>query len=96
MDETGTLLQILKTVPEGSTLSWGKLNSYMKKAGVPQHDYDSFKQVYDSNPQLQDLVKFDNEGVTVYSNSTDKLPNKKRNPDKGTEKMAKRATNPGD
>lgn len=90
-------MQILKTIPEGTKLRWDKLNQYMKKAGVPQFDYDSFKEVYDQTPQLQDLVKFGPDGVKVYANSTDKLP--QGNPDddgKDVEKMAKRATDLGD
>ena len=46
-------------------MSWAKLNSYMKKAGVPQFDYNTFKKAYDSNPQLKKMVEFDPQGVTV-------------------------------
>lgn len=69
----------------------------MEKADVPQHDFESFKQVYDATPELQELVKFGPDGVTVYADSTDKLPQSKA--DKGgddVEKMAKRATDLGD
>ena len=88
------MLQILKTVPEGSKLSWDTLNKYMRKAGVPQFDFDTFKAAYDSTPQLQDLVKFGPKGVTVYADSTDKLPqaDKKADSDDEVEKMAKRAS----
>ena len=70
----------------------------MEKAGVPQFDFSSFKQVYDETPQLQDLVKFGPNGVKVYSDSTDKLPQSKQGngDDDDVEKMAKRATDLGD
>lgn len=69
----------------------------MKKAGVPQFDYDSFKEVYDATPQLQELVKFGPDGVKVYADSTDKLPQSKQgNGADDVEKMAKRATDLGD
>lgn len=63
----------------------------MKKAGVPQFDYDSFKQVYDTLPQLQKLVKFDPEGVTINSSSMDQVPQSDRDNTDSVEKMAKRA-----
>jgi len=50
----------------------------MEQADVPQHDFESFKQVYDETPQLQDLVKFGPNGVKVYSDSTDKLHNQSK------------------
>lgn len=65
----------------------------MRKAGVPQFDFGTFKIAYDENPQLQDLVKFGPKGVTVYSDSTDKLPqSKKGSGGSEVEKMAKRAS----
>ena len=63
----------------------------MKKAGVPQFDYDSFKQVYDTLPQLQKLVKFDPEGVTINSSSMDQVPQSGKDNTDSVEKMAKRA-----
>jgi len=69
----------------------------MKKGGVPQFDFNSFKQTYDNTPELQDLVKFGPDGVTIYAGSADKLPqSKQRDSDKEVEKMAKRATDLGD
>jgi hypothetical protein len=64
----------------------------MVKAGVPQFDFNSFKQAYDATPQLQDLTKFGPKGVTLYKDSADKLPRSKQ-PNGGdeVEKMAKRA-----
>lgn len=68
----------------------------MKKAGIPQFDYDSFKQSYDANIDLQNLVQFDPEGVTVGIDSMDKVDS----PDAGSGdtvgNMAKRATDLSD
>jgi len=68
----------------------------MKKAGIPQFDYDSFKQSYDSNIDLQNLVQFDPDGVTVGIDSMDKVdaPADKKGDSVGT--MAKRATDLSD
>jgi hypothetical protein len=65
----------------------------MAKAGVPQFNFESFKVVYDNTPQLQELVKFGPNGVKIYSDNTDKLPNSK--PGGGEDRvaaMASRAT----
>ena len=37
----------------------------MKKAGVPQFDYNTFKKAYDSNTQLKAMCDFDPQGVNV-------------------------------
>ena len=91
MDEVGTLLQILKTLKPGTTVSWKRLNSYMRSAGVPQFDYDTFKQAYDATPQMQDLVKFDPQGVSVNDGSMDQVPQGTRKSKSSVDKMAKRA-----
>lgn len=62
----------------------------MKKAGVPQFDYNSFKAAYDENPQMQDLVKFDPQGVTINNSSMDQLPASRDSKDSVSD-MAKRA-----
>lgn len=49
----------------GTTVSWNKLNQYMKKAGVPQFDYESFQAAYDSSPQLQNIVEYTPEGIEI-------------------------------
>ena len=37
---------------------------------MQQFDYDGFKQVYDANPELQNLVKnFDDKGVTLATDA---------------------------
>ena len=63
----------------------------MKKAGVPQFDYKTFKQAYDSNPQLQELVKFDPKGVTINTDSMDQVPQSSRDDKSSVSSMAKRA-----
>ena len=62
----------------------------MKKAGVPQFDYKSFKATYDANPQMQDLVKFDPQGVTINDGSMDQIPQSRDSEDSVSD-MAKRA-----
>lgn len=40
----------------------------MKNIGEPQFDYDSFKQSYDSDESIQQLVKqFDKHGISLNS-----------------------------
>ena len=95
-DSFQTLLQILKTIKPGTTVTWKQLNKYMKGAGIPQFDYESFKTEYDSNPQLQDLVKFDPEGVTIEKGAMDKLSPSKPSADNTVSAMAKSATDLSD
>jgi len=90
------LLQILKTVKPGTSVSWEKLNKYMKGAGVPQFEYETFKTEYDNNPQLQDLVKFDPEGVTINKDAQDKVSKPKASADNTVSAMAKSATDLSD
>ena len=64
----------------------------MKKAGVPQFDYNTFKKAYDSNKQLKSITEFDPEGVTVKDpNKTDLDPSASNDGSDSVEKMAKRA-----
>ena len=75
-----------------SYLSWDALNSIMVNIGDEQFDYDSFKNSYDTNPMIKQLVqRFDARGV--------ELKTKNKNPKKGqpggegeVAKMAKAAT----
>ena len=68
----------------------------MKKAGVPQFNYESFKTEYDSNPQLQKLVKFDPDGITVNSEAKDRLGSPEGDANANVVgDMAKRATDVG-
>jgi hypothetical protein len=98
LDSNAILLQILKTIKPESKVSWDKLNSYMKKAGVPQFDYESFKVSYDANPQLQKLVKFDPEGVTINKDAMDQMnvPGNPGRPSDPVGDMAKNATDLSD
>jgi len=63
----------------------------MKSAGVPQFDYETFKQAFDSNAQMQDLVKFDPQGVSIKDGSMDNLSQQKRKSKSSVSNMAKRA-----
>jgi len=67
----------------------------MKKAGVPQFDYNSFKATYDSNPQLQKLVKFDPQGVTINDSSMDQVGSTTPSNADTVGDMAKNATDVG-
>ena len=53
----------------GTKVSWGKLNRYMKKAGVPQFDFQTFQAAYDASPQLQNLVEFSPEGIEIIDSA---------------------------
>lgn len=68
----------------------------MKKAGVPQFDYNTFKETYDSNQQLQKLVKFDPNGVTINDSSMDQLGSTEPSSTDTVGDMAKRATDLSD
>jgi hypothetical protein len=69
----------------------------MKKAGVPQFNYKSFKASYDATPQLQKLIKFDPKGITINKDSMDQL-NTAANPEASNtvSNMAKSATDLSD
>ena len=61
---------------------------------MQQFDYDGFKQVYDANPELQNLVKnFDEKGVTLGTKqeADSDAPVQFDAPDQ-VDQMAKRAT----
>ena len=76
-----------------SYLSWDALNNLMLNVGDAQFDYDSFKNSYDTNPMIKQLVqRFDARGVELKTKT--KNP-KKAQPDGSSEvaKMAKAATN---
>lgn len=73
------------------------MNEYMEKAGVPQFNYESFKSIYDSTEQLQKLVKFDPDGITVNDDSMDQVASPATDgPDTTVTDMAKRATDLSD
>ena len=61
---------------------------------MQQFDYDGFKQVYDANPDLQNLVKnFDEKGVTLGTKqeADSEAPVQTDSPDE-VDQMAKQAT----
>ena len=61
---------------------------------MQQFDYDGFKQVYDANPELQNLVKnFDEKGVTLGTKqeADSDAPVQSDAPDQ-VDQMANRAT----
>ena len=50
-------------------LSFEALNQLMQNMDMQQFDYDGFKQIYDANPELANLVKnFDEKGVCNICN----------------------------
>jgi hypothetical protein len=63
----------------------------MKKAGVPQFDYNTFKKAYDSNTQLKNLTDFDPQGVTVVDPNKTEIEPKATRRTNDVSKMAKRA-----
>tara|TARA_B100001248_G_C27105090_1_gene328744 strand:- start:66 stop:278 length:213 start_codon:yes stop_codon:yes gene_type:complete len=66
----------------------------MNNMDMQQFDYDGFKQVYDANPELQNLVKnFDEKGVTLGTKqeADSDAPVQSDAPDE-VDQMAKRAT----
>ena len=75
-----------------SYLSWDALNSLMINIGDEQFDYDSFKNSYDTNPMIQQLVqRFDARGVELKTKN--KNPKKAQPGGEGeVAKMAKAAT----
>jgi len=75
-----------------SYLSWAALNSLLQNVGDEQFDYDSFKQVYDTNPMLKKLVyKFDGRGVELKTYGTDPKKSKGGEKETSISKMAKSA-----
>lgn len=63
----------------------------MKRLGVPQFDYESFKQMYDDTPGIQDMVEFDPEGVTISDPTDADVSTGKQSQDDPVGDMAKRA-----
>ena len=76
-----------------SYLSWDALNNLMQNIGDEQFDYDSFKNSYDTNPMIKQLVqRFDARGVELKTRT--KNPKKAQPGGEGeVAKMAKAATN---
>jgi|TARA_B100000424_G_C22941704_1_gene501159 hypothetical protein len=67
----------------------------MQNTGRNQFSYEVFKQAYDENPRIQNLVKnFDKDKIELKSSETDDIPtdSKKPSSDNTVSSMAKRAT----
>ena len=67
----------------------------MQNTGRNQFSYEVFKQAYDENPRIQNLVKnFDKDKIELKSSETDDIPtdSKKPSSDNIVSSMAKRAT----
>jgi hypothetical protein len=82
---------VFRTFEPGTKLAWPKLNKYMQRLGVPQFDYETFKQMYDDTPGIQDIVEFDPEGVTISDPSDADVDTGTQSKADTVSKMAKRA-----
>jgi len=89
-------VQIIKTLKPGTVIPWNRINEYMKKAGVPQFDYKSFKATYDSSPQLQNLVEFSPKGIEIKDSEVDDIDHMNGKDGDSVSKMAKRAVDLSD
>jgi hypothetical protein len=79
-------------------LSFQALDRIMSNLGGESFDYEGFKNVYDSNPALKDLVKnFNEKGVTVKTKEQPSDANQADTAqgDTTVSTMAKRATDVG-
>jgi hypothetical protein len=76
-------------------LSWDALNQIMRNMKAPQFDFDGFKMIYDSNPDIQPLIKnFDNKGLTLATAKDSEEPEVTGDQpaDGEVDQMAQRAT----
>ena len=68
----------------------------MKYQDNPQFDYETFKVLYDINPQLQKLIRnFDQEKIELAIDATDNLSTPQAGGTDTVGQMAQRATNLG-
>lgn len=75
------------------------LNAVAQNLGIPQFDYDVFKNAYDTDPQIAELVDdFNSQGLTINKSSdeTDLEPQQDRDDDNSVSQMAKQATDLSD
>jgi len=75
------------------------LNAITKNLGIPQFDYDVFKNAYDTDPQIAELVDdFNSQGLIINKSSgeTDLEPQQDRDDDNSVSQMAKQATDLSD
>ena len=80
---------------QSAYLSFEALNQIMQNMDLQQFDYDGFKQIYDANPDVQNLVKnFDDKGITLSTKqeADSDTPTKTTDPaDATVDQMAKKA-----
>lgn len=75
------------------------LTAVAKNLGFPQFNYDFFKNAYDTEPQVADLVDdFNSQGLTINKSSdgTDLEPQQNRDENNSVSQMAKQATDLSD
>ena len=77
-----------------STISFDKLDKYMRNAGLPQFSYDTFKSAY-TDPRIKGLVdRFDSKEITLKGSSVDNLDQTQQDGN-AVGQMAQRATDLG-
>lgn len=73
-------------------LTWSAINNLLKDEGGPSVDYESFKNLWDNDPLVKNLVdKFDQYGIVVKTNQKEPNVNSSKKSNQ-LSKMAKRAT----
>lgn len=97
--DTDTLFSILAHLNKSGQkqVKFTDIKNFMKGYGDPQFNHEVFKNLYDENPKIQNIVKdFDNQSITFASGSVDKIQKQNKPGRKSKEsevsKMAKRAT----
>ena len=78
-------------------ISIATLDKVMQNVGVGQFTYDVFKNAYDSNPKIKNIVtNFDQDKIVLKQKETDDLPATEPDNDQTVPAMAQRATDLGD
>ncbi len=79
-----------------TTITMKQLDKFMKYQDNPQFDYETFKVLYDINPQLQKLIRnFDQEKIELAVDATDNLSAPQASGTDTVGQMAQRATDLG-
>jgi hypothetical protein len=78
---------------QSSYLSWAALTNLQQNVNAPQFSYDTFKELYDASPLIQNLIKdFDDHGIELKTKKS--TPEKQGKEEVSTvSQMAKSATN---
>jgi hypothetical protein len=63
----------------------------LSNVGVPEFNKDSFEKMYQNDETLQNMLKYDPEGITIYSDDTEKLGSSRKKSKNTVSSMAKRA-----